>query len=108
MKDNPSPCLVVDDDDSLRAAIVKALTRIFSVADTFDAMTTARPYRPALGIDEAFAEFERCKGTQFDPDVVGGFLSAAKSHEFPISTPGLIRHLLPEVLSPQSIPKPPS
>jgi putative nucleotidyltransferase with HDIG domain len=48
--------------------------RIFVVADTFDAMTSARPYRRALSYDDAQAEIARCAGTQFDPRVVDTFL----------------------------------
>jgi len=49
--------------------------RIFAVVDTFDAMTSDRPYRAALGIRDVRAELERCRGTQFDPQVVDAFLS---------------------------------
>ena len=47
--------------------------RIFAVVDTFDAMTSDRPYRPAMGIPEACAEIRRCTHTQFDPVVAGAF-----------------------------------
>jgi len=50
-------------------------SRIMSVADTYDAMTTTRAYRPALSDEEAAAEIRRCSGTQFDPEVVSVFLS---------------------------------
>ncbi len=43
--------------------------------DTFDAMTSDRPYRAALGVREVREEVQRCKGTQFDPNVVDAFLS---------------------------------
>jgi response regulator RpfG family c-di-GMP phosphodiesterase len=49
--------------------------RIFAVVDTFDAMTSDRPYRAALSIQTARAEIERCAGTQFDPQVAEAFLS---------------------------------
>ncbi|MDQ1711857.1 MAG: ribonuclease protein subunit [Frankiaceae bacterium] len=49
--------------------------RIFSVCDTFDAMTSDRPYRRALPFDDAVAEIDRCGGTQFDPDVVTAFVA---------------------------------
>ena len=49
--------------------------RIFAVVDTFDAMTSNRPYRAALGIREVREELQRYKGTQFDPRVVEAFLS---------------------------------
>jgi putative nucleotidyltransferase with HDIG domain len=41
--------------------------RVLAVADAFDAMTSDRPYRPALTHEEALLEVERCAGTQFDP-----------------------------------------
>lgn len=50
--------------------------RIFSVADTFDAMTSSRPYRKALSFDIAREEIIKCTGTQFDPDVVAAFLQS--------------------------------
>jgi HD-GYP domain-containing protein (c-di-GMP phosphodiesterase class II) len=49
--------------------------RIFSVADTLDAITSARPYRPAQSIQAAREEIERSSGKQFDPDIVSAFLS---------------------------------
>lgn len=50
--------------------------RILAVADCFDAMTSARPYRAALSTDDAVAELLENAGTQFDPDVVHAFLRA--------------------------------
>ena len=44
--------------------------RLIAVADTFDAMTSNRPYRKALNPDDALAEIEKCRGTQLDPVVV--------------------------------------
>ncbi len=49
-------------------------SRIFSVVDTFDSMTSDRPYRRALSVKEAMNEILRCGGTQFDPLVVEAFL----------------------------------
>jgi diguanylate cyclase (GGDEF)-like protein len=48
--------------------------RIIAVADTFDAMTTERPYRTKVTAEEACLELERCAGTQFDPNVVRAFV----------------------------------
>jgi PAS domain S-box-containing protein len=48
--------------------------RIIAVADAFDAMTHARPYKSALPVEHAVAEIERCSGTQFDPRVVEAFM----------------------------------
>jgi putative nucleotidyltransferase with HDIG domain len=49
--------------------------RIFAVADTFDAMTSDRPYRKALPPEQALAEIRRCAGSQFDPRVVDALLA---------------------------------
>jgi response regulator RpfG family c-di-GMP phosphodiesterase len=49
--------------------------RIFSVADTLDAMTSDRPYRKALPFAAAREEVSRFSGTQFDPEIVRVFLS---------------------------------
>jgi HD-GYP domain-containing protein (c-di-GMP phosphodiesterase class II) len=48
--------------------------RILAVADCFDAMTSARPYRAALSTEEAVTELVQNAGTQFDPAVVQAFL----------------------------------
>jgi putative nucleotidyltransferase with HDIG domain len=47
--------------------------RIFSVADTLDAITTTRPYRAGRSFAEARAEIMRQRGTQFDPAIVDAF-----------------------------------
>ena len=44
--------------------------RIIALADTFDAMTSERSYRKAMGTDEALEELMRCSGSQFDPRLV--------------------------------------
>jgi len=49
--------------------------RLFSVADTLDAITSDRPYRPAQSLTAAREEIERWSGRQFDPEVVKTFLS---------------------------------
>ncbi|MFC1657644.1 HD-GYP domain-containing protein, partial [Candidatus Moduliflexota bacterium] len=51
-----------------------AEARVLAVADAYDAMITARPYRKPLPREEAIAELKRCSGTQFDPIVVEQFL----------------------------------
>ena len=50
--------------------------RIIAVVDAFDAMTTTRPYRPALPPEEAANVIRREKGRQFDPRVVDAFLDS--------------------------------
>ncbi len=49
--------------------------RLFPVADSFDAMTSDRPYRRAMPIDDAFAELEKGAGGQFWPEAVEAFMS---------------------------------
>lgn len=44
--------------------------RMLAVVDSYDAMTSARPYRPPLPEDEARAELRRCAGSRYDPQVV--------------------------------------
>ena len=48
--------------------------RILAVADAYDAMTSDRPYRRAMSLQDACAELEKGKGRQFDPVVVSAFL----------------------------------
>ena len=57
--------------------------RILAVADAVDAMTSDRPYRPALPVEEARQEIKRCIGTQFDPDVASAFLKTGTSCSTP-------------------------
>ena len=47
---------------------------VIAVADAWDAMTSDRPYRKALGHDAACAELRRCRGTQWDPRIVDAFI----------------------------------
>jgi len=59
--------------------------RILAVTDSFDAMTSDRPYRAALSQKQAIAELDRCRGSQFDPDVALVFLEAWESGAFGIT-----------------------
>lgn len=61
------------------AILVEA--RVLSVVDAFDAMTTTRPYRPALPWPQAVDEIRLGAGAQFDPDVVGVFLRYLEGEE---------------------------
>jgi HD-GYP domain-containing protein (c-di-GMP phosphodiesterase class II) len=62
--------------DGLKGEQIPLGSRIIAVADTFDAMTSDRPYRRALSIEAAIAEIQRNSGTQFDPKVVDAFIRA--------------------------------
>jgi HD-GYP domain-containing protein (c-di-GMP phosphodiesterase class II) len=61
--------------------------RLLAVVDAFDAMTSPRPYREALALDEALAEVERCAGTQFDPAIARTFLDAWEAGELAPAEP---------------------
>lgn len=52
--------------------------RIFSIADTLDAMTTDRPYRKALPFQAAYREITTLRGAQFDPQVVDAFVKLSQ------------------------------
>lgn len=54
--------------------------RILTVSDSYEAMTSDRPYRRGMTPDEAIGELKRCSGTQFDPLVVDAFLRALEAH----------------------------
>jgi response regulator RpfG family c-di-GMP phosphodiesterase len=54
--------------------------RIFTIADSMDAMISDRPYRKALPLSHARGEIKRCSGTQFDPRVVEVFMDIPEEH----------------------------
>ena len=63
----------------LRGEEIPLEARVVCVADCFSAMTSERPYRGALTVDEACAELESCAGTQFDPRVVRLFVEQVRA-----------------------------
>jgi putative nucleotidyltransferase with HDIG domain len=68
--------------EGLKEEEIPLEARIISVADTYDAMTTDRPYRKGLSYETALNEINRCSGTQFDPEVVKYFnIVMKKKHE---------------------------
>ena len=71
-----------------RAIPVEA--RILALADAFDAMISTRPYRPALPVDFALGEVERCAGAQFDPDLAGVFLETWSAAEVELPLPPVV------------------
>lgn len=60
--------------DGRQGQEIPLLTRILTVADAYDAMTSDRPYRPALSHSQALAELEDKAGTQFDLNMVDAFI----------------------------------
>jgi putative nucleotidyltransferase with HDIG domain len=61
--------------DGIAGEAIPLGARIFAVADSFDAMTSDRPYRRAMTVKDARVEVARCRGTQFDPAVVDAFVA---------------------------------
>jgi len=62
--------------DHLHDNEIPIIAKIISVADTFDAITTERPYQESLSVNVAFKELRGSAGTQFDSRVVEAFLKA--------------------------------
>lgn len=67
--------------DGLRCESIPLLSRIYAVVDSFDAMTSKRPFRSAMSKDVAVAELRACAGTQFDSAIVADFLAVLKTVE---------------------------
>jgi response regulator RpfG family c-di-GMP phosphodiesterase len=76
--------------DGLRGREIPLGARIFGVADAYDAMTSDRPYRRAMGHEAAVAELRRGAGSQFDPDVVDAFLSNVVPARTALHSPGAL------------------
>ncbi len=60
---------------------IPLLAKIVAVADTYDAMTTGRPYRKAMEKEVAIEELKKCSGIQFEKEVVEAFLQACQNGE---------------------------
>lgn len=67
--------------DGLKGGEIPIIARIISVADTYDAMTTDRPYRKGLSNQTAIDEIKRYAGSQFDKDVAIAFIKAFEKGE---------------------------
>jgi diguanylate cyclase (GGDEF)-like protein len=67
--------------DRLTSTEIPLGARVVGVADAFDAMTSERPYSPAVSAGTALAELRRCASTQFDPVVVEAFSAAWAARE---------------------------
>jgi len=65
----------------LKEGEISIISRIVSIVDAYDAMTSDRPYRKALSKKDAIKELSRCSGTQFDPSLVEAFFSLLKKNK---------------------------
>ncbi len=74
--------------DHLDGERIPLTARVFSVADTLDALTTLRPYRQPSPIAEAKAIIQEAAGTQFDPEVVTAFMAIDEEKLAAIQTRG--------------------
>jgi putative nucleotidyltransferase with HDIG domain len=63
--------------DGIAGEEIPLSARIIALADTIDAMTSARPYRGALSAEQVRGELVRCRGRQFDPEITDQVLSVA-------------------------------
>ena len=70
--------------DGLAGEAIPLEARIICIADSFDAMTSARSYREQLDARSAVDEIRRCSGTQFDPRLVDAFVHLFSAGELPL------------------------
>jgi len=66
----------------LKGDVILIESKIISVADVVEAMSSHRPYRPALGIDKALEEISKNKGVLYDPEVVDICIKIFKEEGF--------------------------
>jgi len=66
--------------NNLKGDEIPYLARVLTVIDSFDAMTSNRPYNKRKTYKEAIEELERCSGTHFDPEIVKVFIKALKTN----------------------------
>jgi HD-GYP domain-containing protein (c-di-GMP phosphodiesterase class II) len=66
---------------------IPLVARILGIVDSYDAMTSDRPYRRARPAGQAAEEVDRCSGTQFDPEIAVVFLAAWEAGAFGTARP---------------------
>lgn len=79
--------------DGIQGEDIPLSARIILIADTIDAMTTDRPYRKRIPLDVVIAELQKCKGTQFDPDLVDVAVSSVNVRRLIAGTNGLVAEM---------------
>src|SRR5688572_5066200 len=83
----------------LKGDEIPLMGKIVAVADTFDAMTTDRPYQKAFKFEDALARIESFVGTRYDPAVVAALSAACREGQI---RPGVVK-----LKKPQTVAKPP-
>lgn len=74
---------------------IPILSRVISVLDTYEVLTSGRVYRKAISQEDALAEIKRCSGTQFDPKIVNVFEKfITKTNEAEVGKTKDIEHVL--------------
>lgn len=64
---------------NLKGEDIPYLARVLTVVDSFDAMTSNRPYNKRKTYEEGVEELRKCSGAQFDPDIVEAFIKVITS-----------------------------
>ncbi len=85
----------------LKGDEIPLMGKIVAVADTFDAMTTDRPYQKAMKFEDAVARIESFVGTRYDPAVVAAFSEACKEGQI---RPGVVKLRKPASVTPNAPP----
>ena len=84
----------------LKSDEIPLMGKIVAVADTFDAMTTDRPYQKAMQFEDALLRIESFVGTRYDPDVVGAFAAACREGQI---KPGSVKLRKPTTTPPREV-----
>lgn len=71
---------------NLKGREIPFLARVLTVVDSFDAMTSHRPYNRRRTYEEAVEELEKCSGTQFDPEIAKAFIQVIQEGKFNINS----------------------
>jgi len=94
--------------DGLSGVNIPLGARIMAVVDCYDALTSDRPYRPALSDEEALAIIEERKGTMYDPTVTDAFVKVHSEIGAEVIAPGRESSAFHELLHAPSPPPPPA
>jgi len=84
----------------LKSDEIPLMGKIVAVADTFDAMTTDRPYQKAMQFEDALLRIESFIGTRYDPEVVGAFAAACREGQI---KPGSVKLRKPTTTPPPEV-----